>query len=176
VGIVASIIISIITDRTHAFPLTIKILTPIVAVSYLAFLFAPTTHQIVAPYIILAVLGASSFALLPVALEYVVEVTYPVSPEVTSTILWATGQLLGGVFTIIMNVLKDDDGLEGNKDYPPGNMQRALVFQAIICCLTAVIPFGLNMPMLGMKGDGRRRYAVDLVEVDAAPGPSTADT
>jgi len=114
-----------------------------------------------------------------VALEYVVEVTYPVSPEVTSTILWAAGQCLGGVFTIIMNVLKDNDGMEGNKNYPPGNMQRSLVFEAIICSLTAVFPFGLNLAILGMQGDGRKRYAMDLIEVDAADPatrPSTVNT
>jgi MFS transporter, FLVCR family, MFS-domain-containing protein 7 len=133
-----------------------------VAASYLAFLFAPPTHKIIAPYLILAVLGAASFGLMPVVLEYVVEVTFPVSPEVTSTILWASGQFLGAVFLIIMGELKDTEGLEhGTGDYPPGNMQRALVFEAIICCLTAVLPFGLGMKVLGLDGDRRKRFNID---------------
>jgi FLVCR family MFS transporter 7 len=162
VGIIAAAILSIINDRIHAYVPIIKILTPIVAASYLAFLFAPPTHTVTAPYFILAILGAASFGLMPVVLEYVVEVTFPVSPEVTSTILWASGQFLGAIFLIIMGELKDNEGLEhGTGDYPPGNMQRALVFEAIICCLTAVLPFGLGMKALGLDGDRRKRFNID---------------
>jgi MFS transporter, FLVCR family, MFS-domain-containing protein 7 len=175
VGIIAAAIISIINDRTHAYVPILKILTPIVAVAYLAFLFAPPTRTIIAPYLILAVLGAASFGLMPIALEYVVEVTFPVSPEVTSTIMWTAGQILGGVFIIIMGELKDNEGLEDHsRTYPPGNLQRALLFEAIICCLTALLPFGLGMKVLGLDGDRRRRFAVD--EGDAGePRPPTVN-
>lgn len=173
VGIIAAAIISVINDRTHAYVPIIKILTPIAAAAYLAFLFAPPTRSIVAPYLILAILGAASFGLMPVALEYVVEVTFPVSPEVTSTIMWAAGQILGGIFIIIMGQLKDNEGLDDhNRTYPPGNLQRALVFEAIICCLIAVLPFGLGTKLLGLDGDRRRRFAVDGGEA-AGTRPST---
>lgn len=173
VGIIAAIIISIVNDRTHAYVFIIKALVPVVAASYLAFLFAPPTRTVLAPYVILAFLGAASFGIMPVALEYVCEVTYPVSPEVSSTIMWTAGQLLGAIFLIIMGQLKDEEGTDvsggpiggatTNKGgYPPGNMQRALVFQAIICCLIAVLPFGLGSRRLGLDGDRRKRFNADL--------------
>jgi FLVCR family MFS transporter 7 len=112
-------------------------------------------------YIILGLLGASSFGVMPVALEYVVEVTFPVGPEVSSVLLWTGGQLLGGIFTIIMTALKDDDGTDSKGSSPAGNMQRALIFQAVIACITAVLPMGLGLKILGLDGDVRRRIAVD---------------
>ena len=140
--------------------MTMKVLTPIVGISYLAFIFAPPTRLVYAPYIILALLGASSFALVPIALEYLAEVTYPVSPEVSSVVCWAGGQLLGAVFLIIMGLLKDDEGTE-MKNYPPGNMQRALIFEGCIACLVAVLPMFLGARWLGLDGEARRRFAVD---------------
>jgi hypothetical protein len=141
--------------------LIIKLLIPLVAVGYLIFLFAPPTRSEVFVYVILGVLGAASFGVLPVALEYVVEVTFPVGPEVSSVLLWTGGQLLGGIFTIIMTALKDDNGTDSKGKSPPGNMQRALIFQAVIACVAAVPPMGLGLKMLGLGGDVRRRIAVD---------------
>jgi FLVCR family MFS transporter 7 len=168
VGIIAAIIVSIITDRFHAYVPIIKTIVPVTAIAYLAFLFAPPTRSVAAPYAILALLGASSFSVLPVTLEYVVEATFPVGPECTSVVLWSAGQLLGAVFTIVMNALKDTDGTEPLHTFPPGNMQRALVFQAIISCLVAVIPMGLGLKVFGLAGDGRKRYAVDEAVAAAA--------
>jgi MFS transporter, FLVCR family, MFS-domain-containing protein 7 len=161
VGIIAAALIAPITDRTHAYVLIIKILIPLVAIGYLVFLFAPPTRSAAFVYVILGVLGAASFGVLPVALEYVVEVTFPVGPEVSSVLLWTGGQLLGGIFTIIMTALKDDDGTDPDGNSPPGNMQKALIFQAVIACITAVLPMGLGLEMLGLGGDVRRRIAVD---------------
>ncbi|KFY48822.1 hypothetical protein V495_01002 [Pseudogymnoascus sp. VKM F-4514 (FW-929)] len=107
VGLVAAAASSPILDRSKKFLLAIKIQVPLIALSYLAFIWAPPTRGLAAPYTILAILGASSFTLLPVALEYVTEITHPVSPEVTSTILWSGGQLLGGLFIVISDALQD---------------------------------------------------------------------
>jgi MFS transporter, FLVCR family, MFS-domain-containing protein 7 len=109
-------------------------------------------------------LGASSFAVLPVALEYVVEVTFPIGPEVSSVLLWSGGQLLGGVFIIVMAALKDDEGTDAKGSSAPGNLQRALIFQAVLACITAVLPMGLGLRILGLEGDARRRIAVDESE------------
>ncbi len=112
-------------------------------------------------YVILALLGAASFGVLPVALEYVVEVTFPVGPEVSSVLLWTGGQLLGGIFTIIMSALKDETGTDSKGSSPAGNMRRALIFQAVITCIAAVLPMGLGLKILGLDGDVSRRIAVD---------------
>ncbi|KAL8394678.1 hypothetical protein RB595_002573 [Gaeumannomyces hyphopodioides] len=61
VGLVAAAATSPIIDRTKAFILTIKILIPVIAVSYLAFIWMPGTREgggLAGPYVVLAVLGA----------------------------------------------------------------------------------------------------------------------
>ncbi|KAA6411043.1 MAG: hypothetical protein FRX48_05354 [Lasallia pustulata] len=90
-GLASAALTSPLVDRAHAHLLLIRLLVPCIAAAYLAFVFAPETRGVVAPYVILAVLGAASFSLVPVALEFLVEVTEPVGPEVGSCVCWAGG-------------------------------------------------------------------------------------
>ena len=71
---------------------------------------------------------------MPIALEFLVEVSYPVGPEFSSTICWAGGQALGGIFIIISGALQA--GANGN---PPDNLRKALIFEAVIA-MVAVPP------------------------------------
>ncbi|KAF2089363.1 MFS general substrate transporter [Saccharata proteae CBS 121410] len=153
VGLAFAAVLSPVLDRTKPKPylLVIKLFCPLIAAAYVAFIFAPPTRSEAAPYVIAAVLGAASFALVPVALEFLVDVTYPTSPEVGSTICWAAGQLLGGVFIIIMNALKEPGGSTGDGQTtegwkPPGSMWKALIFEAVVA--VAVLPAPL---LLGWK-------------------------
>lgn len=161
VGLVVAGVTSPILDRTHAYLLGIKILCPLVAVCYLAMIWAPQTRTIAAPYVLSAVLGASSFSLLPVSLEYLVEITFPASPEVSSTICWVGGQILGGIFIVVMNALKDqrpvnlemvrDSGRSNGEGIrPPGNMYRSLVFQAVVSLVVLPLPLMLGIKKLGL--------------------------
>ncbi|USP81561.1 uncharacterized protein yc1106_08835 [Curvularia clavata] len=163
-GLVACAIISPIIDRTHAYLTGIKILCPLLGLSYLAMIWAPQTRTIAAPYVISAILGASSFSLLPVALEFLVEITFPASPEVSSTICWVSGQILGAVFIVIMDALKDSRpvdldlvrergrGVESGGDtMPPGNMYYSLVFQAVIALAILPLPLALGIKRLGLE-------------------------
>ncbi|KAH8836874.1 hypothetical protein MCOR27_008965 [Pyricularia oryzae] len=159
VGLVAAAVSSPVIDRTKAFVLSVKVCIPFIALSYLVFIWMPETRPeggIAGPYVVLAILGATSFALLPVALELLVEFTHPISPEVTSTFAWAGGQLLGGCFILIGDALKE--GPEGN---PPGNMKRMLIFQAVVALVGAIPPL-----CLGLFGRGEkirlRRVASDV--------------
>lgn len=149
VGLVAAAISSPIIDKKKCFLLAIKIQVPIIALSYLAFTWAPQARSEIAIYVILAILGASSFSLMPVALEYVIEVTHPVSPEVTSTICWTGGQLLGGVFIIISGELRAPGKTDGSEDdgttRPPANMYNALVFQTVLALLVVPLPMCLGL-------------------------------
>ena len=159
VGLLSAAITSPIVDRTKRYLHFIKILTPIIAVSYLAFVWAPGTRSIAAPYVILAVLGAASFSLVPNALEFLVEVTFPIGPEATSTICWSGGQLFGGVFILISDALKADKDAS-----PPFTMSRALIFQAILAA--AALPCAM---ILGWVGNvGNKRLQVDKASVSSA--------
>ena len=69
--------------------------------------------------------------MLPLSLELSVELTHPVAPEVSACIYWVGGQLLGGIFIIVMDALRDANGK------PPQNMTKSLIFEAVLCCLAA---------------------------------------
>lgn len=170
VGLVSAAITSPILDRTKSFILAIKVAVPITALCYLIFIWMPATRSIPGPYIVLAILGAASFSLVPVASELLVELTHPVSPEVTSTLAWSGGQLLGAIFIIVSDALKD-----GPNANPPYNMSRALIFQAVIALATMPIPLCLGL--FGRSDQVRlRRVETDrdrLAAEDAAASGGT---
>lgn len=145
IGLVSAAISSPILDRTKAFLLAIKAFGPLIALMYLVFVWIPGTHDaggLAGPFVVLAILGASSFSLVPVALEYLTELSYPCSPEVTSTVAWASGQLLGGIFILISDALKA--GPDAN---PPLHMQNSLIFHAVLAL--AVVPLILCLGLFG---------------------------
>ncbi|SPO04949.1 related to permease of the major facilitator superfamily [Cephalotrichum gorgonifer] len=144
VGLVASAIVSPVLDRTKTFVMAIKCLVPVNAVAYLIFIWMPATREIVGPYVILALIGATGFSLVPCALELLTELSYPISPEVTSTMAWAGGQLLGAIFILIEGAL-----VEGKDADPPENLHRGLVFQAVMAMV--VIPLVILLGMFGRE-------------------------
>jgi MFS transporter, FLVCR family, MFS-domain-containing protein 7 len=153
VGLVTSAVTSPIIDRTKSYLISIKVQVPIIAICYLAFTWAPQTRSLGAVFAILSILGAASFSLVPVVLEYLIEITHPVSPEVTSTICWTGGQLLGGIFILISDSLRAGGVNDGTADdgskHPPGNMYRALIFETVIALVVVPLPL-----MLGLFGRG----------------------
>lgn len=164
VGLVAAAITSPLIDKTKTYLLAIKIQIPILSICYLAFTWAPQTRNLAAIYAILSILGAASFSLVPVALEYLIEITHPVSPEVTSTICWSGGQLLGGIFIIVSDKLRakgaEDGSLDDGSTRPPGNMYNALVFQTVLAAV--VMPLPLALGCCGRrKGVRMRRLEAD---------------
>lgn len=140
VGLVTAAVVSPILDRTKKFLLAIRILVPMIATCYLIFVWMPETKTIAGPYVILAVLGGTSFTLLPVALEYLIELSHPLSPEVTSTTAWAGGQLFGAIFLIISDAL-----VSGKDASPPKNMKNALIFEAVVALVIAIFPLTLGL-------------------------------
>lgn len=167
VGLVTAAIMSPITDRWKHYLGSIRILVPIVVASYIGLIFVPSSPAGVAPaYVVMALMGASSFALLPIVLEYLVEITYPFSPEIGSTICWTGGQLLGACFILIQDALK-----ASGKANPPFNMRNALIFSAVVCFVAA--PFPLVIGLFG-RTVKRRRLDVDRgVELHLAADDDT---
>ena len=145
-GLLTAAIVSPINDRTHSYLLAIRTLVPVIALCYVALIFAPGTHTLAAPFAISALLGATSFSLLPLVLEWAVEQTHPAPPELTNVTLWVGGQLLGAIFLITMNALKD----KSDND----KMWKSLIFEAVVAC--AVAPLAL---LLGHSTN--RRIEID---------------
>ncbi|WPG97571.1 Hypothetical protein R9X50_00034800 [Acrodontium crateriforme] len=140
VGLIASAIVSPIIDRRKTFVLSIKVIVPLLSATYIALIFMPSTGSIVGPYVVCAIIGATSFSLLPCVLEYFTVITHPISAEITSVVGWAGGQLLGGIFIIVMTALQG-----GWKGGPEDNMTRALIFQAVISCAVVPLPLLLEV-------------------------------
>lgn len=169
VGLVSAAVTSPILDRTKTFVATTKICVPIIAICYLVYVWVPGTHDsggLAGPYVVLSVLGAASFTLVPVVIELLVELTHPVSPEVTSAIAWSGGQLLGGLFIIISDALR-----EGDDASPPQNMKRALIFTAIVSMVTMPLPLALGL--FGRAESVRlRRIGADMLAVPDEEEPN----
>ncbi|KAL2197855.1 major facilitator superfamily domain-containing protein [Corynascus similis CBS 632.67] len=147
VGLVASAVTSPIIDRTKSYLLAIRVAVPLIGLCYLALIWMPGTRDgggVAGPYVVMAVLGASSFSLLPIVVEYLVELTHPISPAVTSTLSWSGGQLLGGILIVISGALKK--GEDGN---PPGDMTNALILHAVLAL--AAVPLPLCLGLFGRK-------------------------
>jgi FLVCR family MFS transporter 7 len=151
VGLGASAVVSPFVDRTKRYLPTIKLLVPLIAIGYVLLIFMPETRTVAGPFITCAILGAASFSLLPCALEYLVEITYPASPEVSSTICWTGGQLLGAIFILLMDALKG-----GLTHQPKDTMKRALIFEAVVSCLAVPCVFALSYLDKDSIGLGRR--------------------
>lgn len=113
-------------------------------------------------YIICGVLGASSFSLVPVALEWLARVTWPIGPEIGSVICWMGGQALEAISIIVSDALQDNRN--GN---PPGNIQKALISEAVIAM--AVAPTAI---LLGWTKGGVRNKRLDN---DIGTGESSSE-
>lgn len=162
VGLLWAAVMAPITDRWKHYLGSIRILVPIIVASYIGLIFAPSSSAGIGPmYAVMALMGASSFAMLPIVLEYLVEITYPFSPEIGSTICWTGGQLLGACFILIQDALKD-----GEDARPPLNMRRALIFSCVVCAVVAPLPMSIGLFGRVVK---RRRWDVDRgIELDAS--------
>ncbi|CAE6510356.1 unnamed protein product [Rhizoctonia solani] len=139
-GIVGAGTLSPIFDRYFAnrLALAAKILIPLLAASYIALIWDVRADNYAGIYIVIVIIGVSSFTLLPIALEMGCEVTR--SAETSSTILWFAGNLLSVVLVLSMNALKDDSPGAN----PPSNMFNSLIFQACFVGVISISVFGLK--------------------------------
>ncbi|KAI9592265.1 major facilitator superfamily domain-containing protein [Syncephalis fuscata] len=131
-GLLGAGIISVYIDRTGNHKKVARAVLPFTMAAFISCIFAVRQNAFVACVVVFALIGATSFSLLPVGLELSVECTYPV-PEASSTnILWMAGQFVALVAQLIMNVLRDEKGDPSNSWKPPGNMLSALILVAVI--------------------------------------------
>ncbi|KOS23087.1 Major facilitator superfamily domain-containing protein 7 [Escovopsis weberi] len=165
VGLICAAISSPLIDRNKQFVLTTKIMVPVIAVSYLIFIWMPGTGNVVGSYIILSFLGGACFVLVPVVVELLAELSHPVSPEITSVTAWAGGQLFGAIFIIISGALTDGDDGE-----PPKGMKRALIFQAVVAL--CAVPLIMVLGLFGRKD----KMALRRVKIDEGFGQQSQST
>lgn len=141
-GLIASGIAAPIVDRNKKYLLVVKCGVVLGALCYLALIWVPTSREVGALYALLGVLGVASLVIVPVVLEVLTELSYPVGPEITSTIAWAVGQLLGGCFILLGNAMK-----AGHNAHIPRNLTKFVIFQAIFAL--ALVPLPLSLGLFG---------------------------
>ena len=151
-GLVVAAIVSPLIDRFHIFLPVARTLIVIVSICYLVFIWVIRPNSYAGICVLCALLGAASFSLLPLALELSVELSHPIPPEVSASIYWIGGQLLGGIFIIIMNALRDDNGV------PKENMKRSLIFQGVVACIAVPWFFFVKLRQARLEMDIRARY------------------
>ena len=159
VGLISAAISSPLIDRYKFYVAYIKTACPVVALAYLLLIWTPTVGGLAFPYVICSILGAACFGLVPVALEFLVEIHHPLGPAVGSTACWTGGQLLGGIFIILSS-----HGLQdGKAARPPNNLHRYLIFQSVIAM--AVVPLPLCLGFFGRKSHVRpKRFEAEKRE------------
>ncbi|KAL6414157.1 hypothetical protein AUP68_00675 [Ilyonectria robusta] len=141
-GLIASGIAAPIVDRNKKYLFVVKCGVVLGALCYLALIWVPTSREVGALYALLGVLGVASLAIVPVVLEVLTELSYPVGPEITSTIAWAVGQLLGGCFILLGNAMK-----AGQDAHIPRNLTNFVIFQAVFAL--ALVPLPLSLGLFG---------------------------
>ena len=127
-----------ILDHTKKHLLTLKIIVPVLASTFLVLAFVPQSKSLAAVYITFAALGALSFSVTPCTLEFQAAWTHPVPPEISSTICWAGANLSTAIFIQIIDAFGRQKQLDGQ---PHGSVFNGLIFQAVMTFL--VIPCAL---------------------------------
>ncbi|KAI0726541.1 major facilitator superfamily domain-containing protein [Fomitopsis betulina] len=153
VGLVSTIITAPIFDRilTHQLALTCKCLCPLIGGGWLSLIWAIRQHNTGALFAIMAIIGACSLTLLPVALELAVELTR--NANASTAMLWASSNLFSIILVLVQNSLR-----EGPSATLPYSMHRAIEFQGIL--VVVIVAF-----VLLLKGEQTRRVADEQAQV-----------
>ncbi|KAJ7116582.1 major facilitator superfamily domain-containing protein [Mycena epipterygia] len=135
-GIVAAVVTAPLFDRVFTTHLarTMKTLVPIVAGGWFSLIWAVKPHNTAALFVIMALIGATSLTLLPVALELGCEVTR--NAQGSSALLWFIVNLFEIIFVQVQGALR-----AGLAAHPPLNMHRALIFNGAVVLSMALLVF-----------------------------------
>ncbi|GAN06656.1 cell surface receptor major facilitator superfamily transporter transporter [Mucor ambiguus] len=130
-----------IIDRTKQHKVLLKIMAPLMFSTYVAFIFVVKKDSFAA---ILYTNMLSQFFLsfmVPVCVELGVEISYPVTESLSTSILWQVSQLVGFILVLVMDLFRDVNG------EPKGNLYKALIFQAAIAGVCFFFSMIFNGPM-----------------------------
>lgn len=139
VGIVAALASAPVFDRilTRHLGITIRLLCPIIGAGWFALIWAAKPKDTAGLFVIMAIIGAASIALLPVALELACELTR--NADGSSAVLWFFGNLFSIIFLTSQSALRAP-----STGSPPLNMHRAIIFNAVFTTFAVLLVFGLE--------------------------------
>lgn len=136
-GLAVAIIVGHIADIFGCHLMIIKGLAVIMAGSMLAFIWVPPSNNVGLLYGICTMASVGIVSPVAVCVEFVTEIIYPLSPEITLGILWGCGQLLGGVLTIGCGYMTDQNG----------GLQPGVYF--LVALAMACLPLTLSLGLWG---------------------------
>ncbi|KAJ6596043.1 major facilitator superfamily domain-containing protein [Mycena sp. CBHHK59/15] len=138
-GIASAVVTAPLFDRvfTSHLALTMKILVPVVAGGWFSLIWAIRPHNAAAVFVIMAITGAASLTLLPVALELGCEVTR--NAQGSSALLWFIVNLFEIIFVQAQGALR-----AGPSAHPPLNMHRALIFSGAVVMSVTLLVFRIR--------------------------------
>ncbi|KAI8881599.1 MFS general substrate transporter [Backusella circina FSU 941] len=131
-----------VLDATKQHKLFLRLIAPMVFITDIAFIFMVQKDSYAA---ILFVLSMNQFFLsflVPVVIELGSETSYPVADATTSSIMWQGCQVFGFLIILVMDLLRDPNGV------PANNMYRALILQAGLGGLMMLLSFTFRGRML----------------------------
>lgn len=147
-GLVVSAVMAPVLDRTGAYKVPIMVSALALGISYISLIFVirPISSGIFILVVVFAgVIGAASLTVLPLVLELASDVTFPVRPELSASMLWMAGQLLSGIVIVVMDALRERDG----------RYTHALVFMAVLAAVP--VPFALALVASTDVADARQQ-------------------
>ncbi|KAF9168111.1 hypothetical protein BGX21_010500 [Mortierella sp. AD011] len=133
-GLISAAVSSPFTDKYKQYKSLCKSLVPMATTALIALIFVVRRNDFGGIIAVCVLLGISAFAVLPASLELAVEITYPVTPASSTSILWAFGQLNGVIFLLVLGALQDDELSSTKSINPP------LIFMAAWSVVFGVIP------------------------------------
>ncbi|KAI9338524.1 major facilitator superfamily domain-containing protein, partial [Obelidium mucronatum] len=129
-GVISSLLLGAILDRTKLHRLFLKLLTVVSFLGSLGFYFSASfTDRRVLLFASAAVTGIGGFALAPIALELGVECTYPVGEGTSAGLIQTAGQFFGVVVLLVSNALRASDG----------SLSDAMIWRIGVCGVVMLI-------------------------------------
>ncbi|KAI7864815.1 major facilitator superfamily domain-containing protein [Spinellus fusiger] len=124
-----------VLDMTKQHLLFLRLITPMVLITDIGFIFIIRESSYAAILFITAMNQFFLSFLVPVVIEIGSETSYPVADATTNSILWQGGQIFGIIFVAAMDATRDTYGT------PPNNLFKALIIQAISAGVLTVLAF-----------------------------------
>ena len=169
-GILFSIVVGAIMDKTHAYNPMLKIGLVLGAVASSLFFVALRPGQVGLLAAICCLIGMTMLPLLPLAMECACECTYPISEDLSSGVLLSAGQVSGIFILFVLNSV-----LEKETSYDSYQMQPSYLIFIGGALASAVIGSLYQGKYLRLEAD-RDNHTENQVSVAEAPFVSATES
>ncbi|KAF9903111.1 hypothetical protein EC991_004137 [Linnemannia zychae] len=151
-GLIGAGISGPVIDKTKQYKTLSKTGVPLASAFLVALIFVVRRNCFSGIMIVMVFIGFFAFSVLPAALELAVEITYPVTPASSASILWAFGQLCAIIMLFVCTGLQDDKLSEEKGINPP------LIFLAAWAIVFGAVPIMLiTSPYKRLEAEAAKR-------------------